>query len=766
MVGHLAGSVAEDVPFVADTVQGIVVGVDGAGGNTHALASQVLGSVNADAGLDGGIVAFVSVAFGGGSADDAETVAVSHVAKVAFAGNTIEGLVGAALSAGAKDPEVSVIAVALSVLEVAVDTAVLVVRAAAVDDLVAVVADAAASIFVGVGVEGTKERSHALSVVEGLSVVANAPSIDIGLVRRADGVAEAVDLFVAGFAETLIRVGVVVVSGVAVGADASDADVLGCADAGFGDGRVVLVATLARDDGAGHGVFIVGFTGLALGADALDDVKASCAVALAGVEVVDLVGSALDPADSLVDVVELAVRALSAEVVDQVVARLADASVKNEVLVLSTDGRTDSVAALTTHLLVALDAVAALTHLVVDLGLGVALRTQTGDQVEARQAAAGTDSGVPDFMDLAVGSTDAVDGVIGLGRGAETAGVADKVVAFLADALAILVDFVSVAGGSAKTEVFDVASVAGTGLGDGVEGGMDGTGVAGSIAHLEVLRQADTFAGADIVDEHGSAGYSADSKSLVVDFVPLALSADAADGVEAGLAAAFTVEVDLVDSASDHAHAVALQSISVGADAVLGLGIVGGVSSALLAFSVDDVVGASTSALARDDVVDLVGLAGDAADAQGGIVEGVRRALLADTCDQVVAGHADALVVDQDSVDVLARARSHWELSLRDGRGSLGDTKSGAVGVPIDADTGLFVCAVDGVGGADTTLSVDVVESSDADALESVEVKLLVGSAGGSADGQLGVVDVRGGAFCAGTLDEVESSEAGADIVD
>jgi hypothetical protein len=132
----------------------------------------------------------------------------------------------------------------------------------------------------------------------------------------------------------------------------------------------------------------------------------------------------------------------------------------------------------------------------------------------------------------------------------------------------------------------------------------------------------------------------------------------------------------------------------------------------------------------------------------------------------VVAGLADALVVHQDSVDVLARARSHWQLSLRHGRGGLGNTNSRAVGVPIDADAGLLISAVDGVGGADTTLSVDVVESSEADALESVEVELLVGSAGGSADSQLGVVDVRGSTFSAGTLDQVESREAGADIID
>lgn len=50
-------------------------------------------------------------------------------------------------------------------------------------------------------------------------------------------------------------------------------------------------------------------------------------------EVVDLVRAALDSADTLVDIVELAVGALGAEVVDEVEAGLAGASVEDVVFV-------------------------------------------------------------------------------------------------------------------------------------------------------------------------------------------------------------------------------------------------------------------------------------------------------------------------------------------------------------------------------------------------------------------------------------------------
>lgn len=90
---------------------------------------------------------------------------------------------------------------------------------------------------------------------------------------------------------------------------------------------------MTGSNGAGHSVFVVGLSGLALGADALNQVEALGAVAFAGVEVVELVGAALDAANSLVDIVELSIGALGAVVVDEVVAGFADASVEDPVFV-------------------------------------------------------------------------------------------------------------------------------------------------------------------------------------------------------------------------------------------------------------------------------------------------------------------------------------------------------------------------------------------------------------------------------------------------
>lgn len=58
----------------------------------------------------------------------------------------------------------------------------------------------------------------------------------------------------------------------------------------------------------------------------MDDVVTLSAVALATVEVVDQVGTALNPAYSLVDIIDLASGALCAVIVDEVVSWLADAS--------------------------------------------------------------------------------------------------------------------------------------------------------------------------------------------------------------------------------------------------------------------------------------------------------------------------------------------------------------------------------------------------------------------------------------------------------
>lgn len=95
---------------------------------------------------------------------------------------------------------------------------------------------------------------------------------------------------------------------------------------------------MAGNDGALFSVLVICLSRVAFGADTLDDVETLCAIALSGVEVVDLVGSALDSADSLVDVIELTCGALSTEVVDQKVAWFTNTPSADPVFVNCTDG--------------------------------------------------------------------------------------------------------------------------------------------------------------------------------------------------------------------------------------------------------------------------------------------------------------------------------------------------------------------------------------------------------------------------------------------
>ena len=191
-------------------------------------------ATHANASFEGGIISFIFIALGDNVALDAVSTSISVVAKVALAGDSVEGFVDSASSAGVEDPEVSIIAVALTVLEVAIDSTVLVAAAFSVDDSVASIADTALSSLVPMGIEGTFLGVDTFALINGHAVGAHAFSVDVGSSNRADGLAVAVVLPVSGLAETSIGVGVVVLTGVAVGADSSDSDVPGLTDAGLG----------------------------------------------------------------------------------------------------------------------------------------------------------------------------------------------------------------------------------------------------------------------------------------------------------------------------------------------------------------------------------------------------------------------------------------------------------------------------------------------------------------------------------------------------
>ena len=100
------------------------------------------------------------------------------------------------------------------------------------------------------------------------------------------------------------------------------------------------------------------------------------------------------------------------------------------------------------------------------------------------------------------------------------------------------------------------------------------------------------------------------------------------------------------------------------------------------------------------------------------------------------------------------------------GWGGNGEAVSAVEGISVDALAGGGDNTVDRIGWARSTLSADVIESSDTNAFKRAEVELLVGCACRSADGILSIIVVRGSTVGANSLDNVEAGQTDADIVD
>jgi len=183
----------------------------------------------------------------------------------------------------------------------------------------------------------------------------------------------------------------------------------------------------------------------------------------------------------LVDIVELACRALCAEIVDQVVAWFADAPSLDPILIDCANGTANSIASLSACFLVAVNAVTALVFLVVDLSLRVADAALSSDQVVAGKASAGADGRVPNFVDFARSVADAIGRIVDLSGRTNPAGVANQIVPSFALASSIFPLLISIASSSAKAKVRKIATIADTGLSDGVIARMEGTGAASAV---------------------------------------------------------------------------------------------------------------------------------------------------------------------------------------------------------------------------------------------------------------------------------------------
>ena len=245
--------------------------ISGASGDLSALTFKELSASNTDAGLESTVVSFVGIAVRDEVGYNTFTVDVTNEAKDALTTNTIEGAVGRAGLAAASDPEVSRLALALTVAEDSIDATVLVGGALATNHSVSGSADAALLFLVKDGVgRAVPSGLNALVTNEVPTVAALASSVDVFLIPLAERFTSTTNSLVSGLAEALSSVMVVVVSGRTECADTTDADIGGLADALLGHLAEVFVEALAGNSATGLSELVISLTSQAARAGTLN----------------------------------------------------------------------------------------------------------------------------------------------------------------------------------------------------------------------------------------------------------------------------------------------------------------------------------------------------------------------------------------------------------------------------------------------------------------------------------------------------------------
>lgn len=103
----------------------------------------------------------------------------------------------------------------------------------------------------------------------------------------------------------------------------------------------------------------------------MDEVVSLSTIAFSTVEVIDLVCSALDSADTIIDIISLTCRTCCAEIVDQIIAWFADTSSLDPIFIYCASRSAHSIATLATNSCVAVNTFAALGFLVIDLSFAI-----------------------------------------------------------------------------------------------------------------------------------------------------------------------------------------------------------------------------------------------------------------------------------------------------------------------------------------------------------------------------------------------------------
>jgi len=130
-----------------------------------------------------------------------------------------------------------------------------------------------------------------------VSIIALTISIHVGLVLTAHRFAESSPLYIPWLTQTISTIAVKVVARRTASTDSVDPVVLRLAYTSSSDVRVVLIDSLARDNPTSSSVDVISISRRTFGADPLNDIVPSGAITLVGVVVVDLISSALNPAD-------------------------------------------------------------------------------------------------------------------------------------------------------------------------------------------------------------------------------------------------------------------------------------------------------------------------------------------------------------------------------------------------------------------------------------------------------------------------------------
>jgi hypothetical protein len=98
------------------------------------MSSEESSSLNTNASLNFTVVSLVIITVGVEVRFDANSIDVTDISNKAFTDNTVEGFIGTTRSASSKNPEVSFLAVALTISKITVFSTIEIVGANSIDD--------------------------------------------------------------------------------------------------------------------------------------------------------------------------------------------------------------------------------------------------------------------------------------------------------------------------------------------------------------------------------------------------------------------------------------------------------------------------------------------------------------------------------------------------------------------------------------------------------------------------------------------------------